>query len=67
MKYPLRGEYETAVRNIDKFVFDNILKHGKPVMQANNSHLLRSYNGGKAILLFMKLKQIQKNLPSNVG
>jgi len=54
MKYPLRGEYETAVRNIDKFVFDNILKHGKPVMQANNSHLLRSYNGGKAIVYEIK-------------
>jgi serine/threonine protein kinase len=50
MKYPLRGEYDTAVRNLDKFVFDNILKYGKPVMQANNPHLLRSYNGGKAIV-----------------
>jgi len=50
MKYPLRGEYDTAVRNLDKFVFDNVLKRGKPVMQANNPHLLRSYNGGKAIV-----------------
>ena len=50
MKYPLRGEYDTAVRNLDKFVFDNVLKQGKPVMQANNPHLLRSYNGGKAIV-----------------
>ena len=50
MKYPLRGEYDTAVRNLDKFVFDNVLKHGKPVMQSNNPHFLRSYNGGKAIV-----------------
>jgi serine/threonine protein kinase len=50
MKYPSRGQYDTAVRNLDKFVFDNILKHGKPVMQANNPHLLRPYSGGKAIV-----------------
>ncbi|MCT7969081.1 hypothetical protein NG799_22465 [Laspinema sp. D1] len=31
-------------------MFDKVLKHGKPVMQANNPHLLRSYNGGKAIV-----------------
>jgi serine/threonine protein kinase len=50
MMYPLRGEYDTAVRNLDKFVYDPVLKHGKPAMQAQNPHLLRSYNGGKAIV-----------------
>ncbi len=49
-KYPLRGEYDTAVRNLDKFVFDRVLKHGKPIMQTQNPDLLRSYNGGKAIV-----------------
>jgi serine/threonine protein kinase len=50
MKYPLRNEYDTAVRNLDKFVFDDILKSGNPVKQTKNNHLLRSYNGGKAIV-----------------
>ena len=50
MKYPLRGDYDTAVRYLDKFVFDNVLRYGKPVMRANNPNLLRSYNGGKAIV-----------------
>lgn len=50
MKYPLRNEYDTAVRNLDKFVFDDILKVGNPVKQTKNPHLLRSYNGGKAIV-----------------
>jgi len=50
MKYPLRNEYDTAIRNLDKFVFDDILKLGNPVTQAKNPHLLRSYNGGKAIV-----------------
>lgn len=48
MKYPLRGEYDTAIRNIDRFVFDNILKVGSPVKQKTNNGFLRSYNGGKA-------------------
>jgi serine/threonine protein kinase len=50
MKYPLRGEYDTAVRNLDKFVLDSVLKLGKPIHQTQNPHLLRSYNGGKAIV-----------------
>jgi serine/threonine protein kinase len=50
MKYPLRGEYDTAVRNLNRFVFDNVLKHGKPVKQSQNPQLLRSFNGGKAIV-----------------
>ncbi len=50
MKYPLRGEYDTAVRNLDKFVLDSVLKVGKPVKQTRNLNLLRSYNGGKAIV-----------------
>ena len=50
MKYPLRNEYNTAVRNLDKFVLDNILKKGTPVKQTNNQNFLRSYNGGKAIV-----------------
>ncbi|MFM6728148.1 MAG: protein kinase domain-containing protein, partial [Dolichospermum sp.] len=50
MKYPLRGEYDTAIRNLDKFVFDSVLKVGKPAMQAQNPTLLRSSNGGKAIV-----------------
>lgn len=50
MKYPLRNEYNTTVRNLDKFVLDNILKKGTPVKQTNNPNFLRSYNGGKAIV-----------------
>ena len=50
MKYPLRGEYDTAVRNLYKFVFDSVLKVGKPAMQTQNPNLLRSSNGGKAIV-----------------
>ena len=50
MKYPLRGEYETVVRYIDKFVLDSVLKVGKPVKQAQNPNSLCSYNGGKAIV-----------------
>jgi|694.fasta_scaffold29596_5 serine/threonine protein kinase len=50
MKYPLRGEYDTAVRNLDKFVLDSVLKVGKPAMQPQNPNLLRSSNGGKAIV-----------------
>lgn len=50
MKYPLRNEYDTAIRNLDKFLLDNTLKYGKPVKQSQNSNLLRSYNGGKAIV-----------------
>jgi serine/threonine protein kinase len=50
MKYPLRGEYDTAVRNLDKFVFDSVLKLGKPIYQTQNPDFLRSYNGGKAIV-----------------
>lgn len=54
MKYPLRGEYDTAVRNINLFVYDSILKSGKPVMQKNNPNFLLSYNGGKAIVYEIK-------------
>lgn len=50
MKYPLRSEYDTAVRYLDKFVLDSVLKVGKPVKQAQNPNLLRSHNGGKAIV-----------------
>jgi len=50
MKYPLRNEYNTAVRNLDKFVLDNILKQGTPVKQTSNPNFLRSYNGGNAIV-----------------
>jgi serine/threonine protein kinase len=50
MKYPLRIEYDTAVRNLDKFVFDSVLKVGKPAMQTQNPNLLRACNGGKAIV-----------------
>jgi serine/threonine protein kinase len=50
MKYPLRNEYNTAVRNLDKFVLDDILKQGTPVKQTSNPNFLRSYNGGKAIV-----------------
>lgn len=42
MKYPLRGEYDTAVRNLDKFVLDSVLKVGTPVKQTRNLNLLRS-------------------------
>ncbi|MFB2876641.1 protein kinase domain-containing protein [Floridanema aerugineum] len=50
MKYPLRNEYNTAVRNLDKFVFDSIINKGTPVKQTSNQNFLRSYNGGKAIV-----------------
>lgn len=50
MKYPLRNEYNTAVRNLDKFVLDDTLKQGTPVKQTSNPNFLRSYNGGKAIV-----------------
>lgn len=50
MKYPLRSHYDTAVRNLDKFVFDSVLKVGKPAMQTQNPNLLRSSSGGKAIV-----------------
>lgn len=49
-KYPLRNEYEIYVRNLDRFVFDDVLKGGKPVFQANNPKLLRVSSGGKAIV-----------------
>lgn len=39
-----------AVRNLDKFVLDSVLKVGKPAMQTQNPTLLRSSNGGKAIV-----------------
>jgi serine/threonine protein kinase len=50
MKYPLRSEYETAIRYLDKFIFDVSLKGGKPVTQPQNPNVLRSYNGGKAVV-----------------
>jgi serine/threonine protein kinase len=56
MKYPLRGDYDTVVRNLDKFVDDDTLKQGKPVMQKHNPHLLLSYNGGKAIVYEIQTK-----------
>lgn len=49
MKYPQRTSYDVAVRNIDKFVFDNVLKQGIPTTQ-KNPNFLRVYNGGKAIV-----------------
>lgn len=56
MKYPLRNEYQTAVKYLDKFVFDSVLKKGKPVMDPQNPKFLLSSNGGKAIVY-----QIQTN------
>ena len=50
MKYPTRNDYALAVKYLDKFVFDETLNKGKPVTQSPNSPLLRSYNGGKAIV-----------------
>ncbi|KPQ31846.1 MAG: Protein kinase domain [Phormidesmis priestleyi Ana] len=49
MKYPQRTSYNVAVRNIDKFVFDSILKQGIPATQ-KDPNFLRVYNGGKAIV-----------------
>jgi len=50
MKYPLRGEYDTAVRKLDQFVLDSVLNVGKPVMQPKKPNFLRAYCGGKAIV-----------------
>lgn len=50
MKYPTRNDYVLAVKYLDKFVFDETLNKGKPVTQSPSSPLLRSYNGGKAIV-----------------
>ena len=36
MKYPLRNDYDIAVRNPDKFLLDSVLKTGKPVMQTKH-------------------------------
>ncbi len=56
MKYPLRGDYEIAVKYLDKFVLDPVLKKGKAVTQVQNPHFLFSLSGGKAIVY-----QIQTN------
>ena len=56
MKYPLRSDYETVVKYVDKFVFDSILKKGKAVRNPYNPNFLLSSNGGKAIVY-----QIQTN------
>jgi serine/threonine protein kinase len=49
-RYPMRNDYDTAIRNLNLFVFDDYLKAGKPVAQKHNPKLLRSYNGEKAIV-----------------
>ncbi|MBD2665402.1 hypothetical protein B6N60_02771 [Richelia sinica FACHB-800] len=54
MKYPLRNEYDTSVRNLDRFLLDDVLKVGKPMMQTHNPNILLSYNGGKAIVYKIK-------------
>lgn len=56
MKYPLRGDYEIAVKYLDKLVLDPILKTGKAVTQVQNPNFLFSLSGGKAIVY-----QIQTN------
>ena len=56
MKYPLRNDYDIAVRNPDKFLLDSVLKTGKPVMQTKHPNLLRSSNGGKAIVYEIQTK-----------
>jgi serine/threonine protein kinase len=57
MRYPLRNDYDTAVRNIDKFLLDDVLKVGKPMMSTHNPNFLLSYNGGKAIVYKIKTNQ----------
>jgi serine/threonine protein kinase len=54
MKYPSRGDYETAVRYLDKFVFDSVLRVGEPVKQAQNPNFLLSSNGGNAIVFVIQ-------------
>ncbi len=56
MKYPLRSDYETAVKYLNNFVLDPKLKTGKAVTQVQNPHFLFSLSGGKAIVY-----QIQTN------
>ncbi|MBL1209140.1 protein kinase domain-containing protein [Geminocystis sp. GBBB08] len=56
MKYPLRSDYETVVKYLDKFVLDSVLKKGKAVRNPHNPNFLLSFSGGKAIVY-----QIQTN------
>ena len=46
----MRNDYDTAIRNPSLFVFDSNLKNGRAVAQKHNPNLLRSHNGGKAIV-----------------
>lgn len=50
MKYPLRSDYQIAVKYLDKFVLDSVLQRGTPVKHPQNPNFLLSYNGGKAIV-----------------
>lgn len=50
MKYPLRSEYDTAVKYLDKFIYDSVLRKGMPIKQKQNPNFLLSHNGGKAIV-----------------
>jgi len=50
MRYPNRSEYETPIRYNDKFVFDTILRQGKPIMRSDNPNILFCDCGGKAIV-----------------
>ena len=54
MQYPLRSDYETAVRKLDTFVYDSVLKSGKPVVKTQDPNFLRSYSGGKAVVFEIK-------------
>ena len=52
--YPLRSDYETVVKVLDKFVYDDVLRGGKAVAQKNNPNFLRAYSGGKAVVFEIK-------------
>jgi serine/threonine protein kinase len=56
-KYPMRGDYATAVRNLHLFIYDGVLKNGKAFMNPTNPQLLLSYNGGKAIVFKIEANQ----------
>jgi hypothetical protein len=57
MNYPTRNDYETAVRRLDFFVYDDILNQGKPLLVSPNSPFLMKSSGGKAVVFTIIAQQ----------